>query len=161
VNITPTLSALENILELVTNPALGEPTNPDLLACSAPVSYQPASLGVASGSGLNVDGINSNTQVIVFRRPDVDDVPEDGINQTIIYQRKSLSQTLPANPTAAVHGPLTRNELLQALATHFGLVAEELLLLTPLNGQPASVEIDAVNSLLYLQGPVSITLTWS
>jgi hypothetical protein len=160
-HIDPRLTAEENIFELVTNPALGQPTIPELRACTAAVPYNRATLNEFTGPGLNVDGVDSNTQVIVYLRPDVDDVSNDGINQTIIYQRKTLAETLPANPTVVLHGPLTSNELVDAIATSFGLVAEEILLLTPLNGEPATVQIDSINSLLYLQGPVTVTLNWS
>jgi hypothetical protein len=160
-HIDPRLSAEENIFELVTNPALGQPTMPELRACTAPVPYDRSRLNDFTGPGLNVDDANSNTQVIVYLRPDVDDVSNDGINQTIIYQRKGFAEILPANPTVAVHASFAANEVIGAIAEAFGLVADEILLLTPMYGQPATVDIDAYCSLLYLPGTVTVTLSWS
>jgi hypothetical protein len=160
-HIDPALSAEENIFELVTNPRLGQPTIPELRGRTEPRPYDRSTLNEFTGPGLNVDGPASNTQVMVYLRPDVDDVWDDGINQTIIYQRKTLTETLPANATLALSGVVTSNELLSLAASHFDLIEEELVLLTPLNGQPASIQIDAPSSLVYLPSPATIVLTWS
>lgn len=161
--INPSLTALQNILALVTDPELGQPVNPDNLAAGTPAPFDPTQHGPVYGAGANVDGVNNNTQVIVYERPDLDDVLEDGQSQKISYQRQALQQaigeqsthlTLPANAT-----PL---KVMQAVATQLGLIASELYFPTPYIGQPSVFAVAAMtNSLVYLPSAITIAATYS
>ncbi|MBB5409415.1 hypothetical protein HDG34_003356 [Paraburkholderia sp. HC6.4b] len=160
-NINPTLSTIENILQYVTNPALGQPTNPDQVAVTEPQPYDPATLGFFLGTGLNLDGESSNTQIIVYLRPPLEDVAQDGVNQVLIYERQPLSDMAGVGETVAVNSQMSVTEMLQAIAGALDVVDDAIAFVTPPEGQPASVQVDAYQSPLYLPGAVTITLNWT
>jgi hypothetical protein len=160
-NIDPTLDTIENLLVHVTNPALGQPTNPDQIGVTVPVPWDPASLGFFLGPGLNLDGDSSNTQVIVYLRPSIEDVAADGVNQVLIYERAALSVAANANAVADVSAQMSQADLLDVVALALGVVPDAITFVTPPDGQPDSIKVDAVDSALYLPGAVSVTLNWS
>jgi hypothetical protein len=160
-NIDPTLNTMENILQYVTNPALGQPTNPDQIAVTEPQPYDPQTLGFFLGPGLNLDGERSNTQIIVYLRPPLEDVAEDGVNQVLIYERQPLSDMAGAGVTVAVNSQMSVTEMLQAIAGALGVVDDAIAFVTPPDGQPGSVQVDARRSPLYLPGAVAVTLNWT
>jgi hypothetical protein len=162
-NINPSLTAAQNILALVNDPELGQPVNPNDLGVAAPQPYNPQENGPVYGSGLNIDGENSNTQVIVYQRPTLDDVLDDGQSQRVIYQRQTLEQavgsaplhvTLPPNPSAA--------KTMSIVAAQLGLVESELYFPSAFVGEPVSFPINAlVLSLLYLPSTLTITASYT
>ena len=160
-NIDPTLSTAENILQYVTNPALGQPVNPDQIAVTVPQPYDPASFGFFLGPGLNLDGEASNTQVIVWLRPPFEDVAQDGVNQVLIYERKPLSDMVGANPAVQIDPQMPVTQMLRAIASALGVVADAIAFVTPPEGQPESIQIDACQSPLYLPGAVTVALNWT
>ncbi|MGF6603679.1 hypothetical protein P3T23_008433 [Paraburkholderia sp. GAS448] len=160
-NIDPTLSTLENILQYVTNPALRQPTSPDQVAVTEPQPYDPATLGFFLGTGLNLDGENSNTQIIVYLRPPLEDVAQDGVNQVLVYERQPLSDVVGTGVAVAVNSQMPVAEMLQAIAHTLGVVDDAIAFVTPPEGQPASVQVDACQSPLYLPGAVTVVLNWT
>jgi hypothetical protein len=162
-NINPSLTAAQNIIALVNDPQLGQPVNPNDLGVAAPQAYTSQSNGPVYGKGVNIDGENSNTQVIVYQRPTLDDVLDDGQSQMVIYQRVTLEQAvgsaslnvvLPPTPSAA--------KAMKIIATQLGLVESELYFPAAFVGEPASFSISAlVLSLLYLPSELTITATYS
>lgn len=142
-NIDPTLSTTEDFLQYVTNPALGQPTSPDQVAVTVPQPYDPATLGFFLGMGLNLDGDDSNTQIIVYLRPTLEDVAQDGVNQVLIYERQMLSDVASTGATVEVDSQMSSVQILQAIANALGVVADAIGFVTPLVGQPDSVQIDA------------------
>ncbi|WP_233875221.1 hypothetical protein [Paraburkholderia adhaesiva] len=160
-NIDPTLSTVENFLQYATNPALGQPTSPDQVAVTAPQPYDPATLGFFLGAGLNVDGEASNTQIIVYLRPSLEDVTQDGVNQVLIYERQVLSDVVSTGATVEVDSQMSAPQILQAIAGALGVVADAIGFVTPLDGQPDAVQIDADPSPLYLPGAVTVPLNWT
>ncbi|WP_144106591.1 hypothetical protein [Paraburkholderia sp. BCC1886] len=161
-DINPALSATDNILALVTDPALGCPVSKDDLGVTTPWVYEPGAAGTVHGR--NVDGENSNTSVVVFLRPDVEDLTEDGVNQTIIYERQTLAALLGANPAAvSVPNNATDVEVLTAIASQLGLIASELIVQTPITNAQATVAVSTSStpSLVYLPSTVSVNLTWT
>jgi hypothetical protein len=160
-DIDPALSTLQNLLQYVTNPALGTPVNPAQLGVTAPLPYDPSSLGFFLGSGLNLDGEASNTQVIIYLRPPLEDVAEDGVNQVLIYEREALSDVADTNATVVVNASMSTAALLQAIAAAIGVSGDAISFVNPPDGKPSSVEVDAIESPLYLPGAVTVTLNWT
>ncbi|WP_233874793.1 hypothetical protein [Paraburkholderia adhaesiva] len=158
--IDPSLGTMQNILQYVTNPAMGQPVNPNQLAVTAPQAYDPASLGFFLGPGVNLDGEASNTQIIVYLRPPLEDVSEDGVNQVLIYERLALSDVAAAGAVAQIDSLISETELLQAIGEALGVVGDAISFVTAPAGQPDTVEVDAGQSPLYLPGPVDVTLVW-
>lgn len=165
-NINPNLSAVENVIALVTNPALGLPVNPEYLACGAPVPYDPhATVGANAvyGPGLNVDGNNSNTQVVVYERPSLEDVTEDGVSQRIMYQRKTLAQAVGATPLhVTLKGGTSATTMLQSLAAQMGLIAEEIFFNSNPYQNAPTLEIGASgSSLVYMLSLLTVTVAYN
>jgi hypothetical protein len=165
-HIDPTLSAAENVIELVTNPALGLPVNPEYLAVGKPMPYDPAATVAISsvyGKGLNVDGLSSNTAVVVFERPSLEDVTDDGVSQLIIYRRVTLAQAIsPKAPNVTMAQDLNASEIMAAIASQLGLISEELYFNSPSHGNPATIQIATLGtSLAYLMSLLTVNVTYS
>jgi hypothetical protein len=157
-NINPNLTGAQNIIAQATDSAFTAPTDPNNLGVGVPLPYP-----VPSGQiipGVNVDGGNSNTLVKVFIRPLLDDVPEDGANQTIIYERTHLSDV--QNPHVTIAPGLGQLEALNAIARGLGLVPDQLVFSNPYTPGQASYSIQPVtNSLLYLPGTLVVSVNYS
>jgi hypothetical protein len=154
-HINPSLTGPQNIIAYTTNPAFTAPMDPNNVKCGTPLPFPPPS-GYREIPGVNVDGANSNTMIMVYVTDLVEDVNEDGCNQTIIYQRKALSEIVPANPSVTVHANTKGVLLLEAIAMQLGLVATELQFGTSTVGTAQIAPI--ANSVLYLPGPITVTL---
>lgn len=164
-NINPNLSAAENIIALVTDPALGLPVNPEYLAVGKPMPYDPsATVGLNSvyGPGLNIDGLNSNTQVIVFERPSLEDVTDDGVSQKIMYQRKALADVVGNTPHVTLQSNMSGTAMLESIASQLGLIADDLFFNSNPYLNPPTLEVGAAGtSLVYLLSLVTITVTYA
>jgi hypothetical protein len=157
-NINPNLTGAQNIIAQATDAAFTAPTDPNNLGVGIPLPYP-----VPSGQvipGVNVDGGNSNTLVKVFIRPLLDDVPEDGANQTIIYERTHLSDV--QSPNASMASGLGSQEALTAIAKGLGLVLDQIKFTNPyIPGQPSYSIQPVTNSLLYLSGTLVVSINYT
>lgn len=166
-NINPAQSALQNIVALTTDPALGQPTNPAYLAAGTPMPYDPnatvSTNGPVYGQGVNVDGENSNTYVIVFLRPGIEDAAEDGVSQKVMYQRKTLEQIVGGVSTNVVlPSGINAIMVLSTVALLLGLIATEVEFTSSFIGEPASINLTVLNpSLLYLPSTITLNLTYA
>lgn len=154
-HINPNLTGPQNVIGYTTNPAFTAPMDPNNVKCGTPLPYPPPSGFI---TGLNIDGVNSNTMVAVYVTDLVEDVNEDGCNQTIIYERKTLAAQTPANPSVTVPNGTQGVLLLEAAAMQLGLVATELQFGTATTGHLSLEPI--TNSVLYLPGALTVAVTY-
>lgn len=157
-NINPNLTGVQNIIAQATDPAFTAPTDPNNLGAGTPLPYSVSSEQVIPG--INIDGMNSNTLVKVFVRPVIDDVSEDGVNQTILYERTSLSDVVSPHVTLAPN--LNQMEALQAIASGLGLVLDQVLFDATYTPNQASYTIRAVvNSLIYVSSTLVVSINYT
>lgn len=159
-NINTSLTGPQNIIALATDSAFTAPTNPSDVGVGIPLPYPPPNPNFRL-QGVNVDGSNSNTMVKVFVRAKLEDVNEDGENQTIAYRRVTLTSLITGTHTVNLTHEMTQAEALASAAQQLGLVASEVTWVA-FSELAGTMQIQAsLNSLLYLPSMITVSIVYA
>jgi hypothetical protein len=158
-NINLSITGAANVIAQATDDVFTAPTDPNNIGVGIPLTYPPVSGRPIQG--VNVDGANSNTMVKVFIRDLLEDVNEDGANQTIIYERVTVASVATGN-SVPFAGDLNNmdndqwSELWQLVASTLGLLLSEIAI-APLNSNQITVSAREC-SLIYLDAPMTVNI---
>lgn len=146
--IDPTKSALQNLLDLVDSKNAQGPTNENQVTAS------------------NLQAATSGTDAAVNSSVQLTGVEAHGFTGTQTYQYGRLSLAAEAAaPAGPVPIPKAASDVLGVVASYFGFIKSEVSFTAtpvapdPLPGSTTST-LQATGSLVYLDGTVDVTLSW-
>jgi hypothetical protein len=159
--INPNLTGAQNIIALATDPIFTAPTDPNNIGVGTPFPFSP--LAQSTKNAVNVDGDNSNTYVMVYLRPVIEDVIDDGSVQKVIYERVTIESIIGESPTVALPSGLSIPQVVAAALQTLGLVDAGIsLLLTGWTENAPTLNFEVPSSnLLYLPTTFSVAATYS
>lgn len=151
IQIDPSKSAAQNLLDMIDSLNTGAPTDPNEVTIGTP-------------SAITVNGA-LNTQV-TLTGTDTGTTHFDG-SVTVNYGRLALADEA-ASPSAACeipNGTTDAAAILALVATHYGFVLSEISWVTPPTTPEAfpsdsSADVQCANSLLYQDGTATVNLHW-